>query len=467
MAWDGRLLSFTSCCTWLRTEAWRPLGFVSDMNLMSKVENTRQPKGASCRNMHRQLDVLLHGLYCVQHGQDDRLKNVCITLDDKQYLMDVICPILFIIGDGKSNDVLTGRYSSHTEGVKRHCRACYCGIDSLDHPYAECQRVTKSAMKSLMEQHNEHTLQQVSQYRVDNAFDRLLLPADDYGIWGATPTNLMHVMPIGIMKYCLEIIINAMPRVLRLEIDVMAATFHDRNRQSYRQSYPKTDFSKGVTNLTRLTADEICGLVFVLAALFKTTRGWEILELSITLCDELPDCVNASGVLEVLECLLCFWAWTRQHQFWLLKDDKTASTTVQHAMRVMLLKIKTQLPRLDGMGWKISKFHELLHLVEDMHRYGSPVNTSASSPEHNHLHFAKRPGRRAHKDHATFDLQVATRLTDTMILQSIAKLMISTGDDNNSTTVLNTPSEASSSVAMSSIAESISNATSYSLQIRD
>ena len=43
--------------------------------------------------------------------------------------------------------------------------------------------------------------------------------------------------------------------------------------------------------------------------------------------------------------------------------------------------------------------------------------------------------------------------------------MISTGDDNNSTTVLNTPSEASSSVAMSSIAESISNATSYSLQI--
>ena len=128
--------------------------------------------------------------------------------------MDVICPILFIIGDGKSNDVLTGQYSSHTEGVKRHCRACYCGVDSLDDPYAECQRVTKSAMKSLMGQHNEHTLQQVSQYRVYNAFDRLLLPADDYGIWGATPTYLMHVMPLGIMKYCLEIILNAMPRVL-------------------------------------------------------------------------------------------------------------------------------------------------------------------------------------------------------------------------------------------------------------
>ena len=118
-----------------QTEARRPLGFVSDMNLMPKVESNRQPKGATCRNMHRQLDVLLHGLYCVQQGHDDRLKNVWITLDDKQYLMDVICPIFFIIGDGKSNDVLTGRYSSHTEGVKRHCLACYCGVDSLDHPY--------------------------------------------------------------------------------------------------------------------------------------------------------------------------------------------------------------------------------------------------------------------------------------------------------------------------------------------
>ena len=115
------------------------------------------------------------------------------------------------------------------------------------------------------------------------------------------------------MKYCLEIIVNAMPQVLRLAIDVMAATFNKRHHQSYWQLYPKTDFSKGVTNLTRLTADEICGLVFVLAALFKTTRGGEILELSIEFCDEIPDGVHASGVIEVLECLLCFWAWARQH----------------------------------------------------------------------------------------------------------------------------------------------------------
>ena len=79
-------------------------------------------------------------------------------------------------------------------------------------------------MKTLMDQHNEHTLQQVSHYRVNNAFDRLLLPSDDYGTWGATPTDLMHVIPLGIMKYCLEIISNAMPRVLQLEINVLHDT---------------------------------------------------------------------------------------------------------------------------------------------------------------------------------------------------------------------------------------------------
>ena len=167
--------------------------------------------------------------------------------------------------------------------------------------------------------------------------------------------------------------------------------------------------------------------------------------------------------MEVLECLLCFWAWTKQYQFWLLKDDKTATATVQHAMRLMLLKIRTQLPRYEGMGWKISKFHELLHLVKDMRRYGSPVNTSASSPEHNHLYFAKRPGRRAQKDHATFDHQVATRLTNSMMLQSIAQLMSTSTADHDDSVVVAT--NEALSVDMSSISETIGNATAYSLQI--
>ena len=344
-----------------------------------------------------------------------------MVVDDKQYLMDVICPILFVMGDGKSNDALTGRYATHTEGVKRHCRACKCDVNDLDNPYVVCESVRKSMMEAVLKRNDDAELKELSQYHVDNAFSRLMLPVDDYGIWGATPTDLMHALPLGIFKYCLEIIItDSMPPRLRMEIDVMASDFNKRNRQMHRRTFPKTDFSKGVTNLTLLTADEMCGLMFLLTVLFQTSRGWEILEETIEVSKVIPETVYAEGIMEVLECLLCFWAWTRQAEYWHLEDDVKESNAAQYAIRMMLNKVVTQLPRKSGMGWKVSKFHEMLHLVEDIRRYGSPRNTNTSAAERNHVQFAKRPGRRSQKRHVTFDKQVATRITDSMILRELS-----------------------------------------------
>ena len=49
-------------------DVWRLFGFVSDLNLMSREESKKLPKGAKTRNYHLQLDILLNGLSKIQHG---------------------------------------------------------------------------------------------------------------------------------------------------------------------------------------------------------------------------------------------------------------------------------------------------------------------------------------------------------------------------------------------------------------
>ena len=41
--------------------------------------------------------------------------------------------------------------------------------------------------------------------------------------------------------------------------------------------------------------------------------------------------------------------------------------------------IKESFPRgRDQLGWQIAKFHHLLHMVEEIGKFGAPENTSAN-----------------------------------------------------------------------------------------
>ena len=54
--------------------------------------------------------------------------------------------------------------------------------------------------------------------------------------------------------------------------------FIQRHRQTYRSRYPATDFIRGVTNLTKVTARKSLGLVFLFVILSQYDKGWDILD---------------------------------------------------------------------------------------------------------------------------------------------------------------------------------------------
>ena len=72
---------------------------------------------------------------------------------------------------------------------------------------------------------------------------------------------------------------------------------------------------------------------------------------------------------------------------------------INEKVKVIMVKITEKLPRLEGNGWNVVKFHGLLHLASDVRSFGSPMQFHASRPEHNHKHFCKQPGRRVQMTH--------------------------------------------------------------------
>ena len=69
--------------------AWRLLGYVHpDLNrarssAMNAVANSQSQKGRTTCNVHRIIDVILHGLKSAQAGEDHRLKGAPVKLGGK------------------------------------------------------------------------------------------------------------------------------------------------------------------------------------------------------------------------------------------------------------------------------------------------------------------------------------------------------------------------------------------------
>ena len=116
--------------------------------------------------------------------------------------------------------------------------------------------------------------------------------------------------------------------------------------------------------------------------------------------------------MELLEAMLCFDAWLNRGTFWRLEETAVAKDSAQFSIKVLMTMCSNYLPTTNSNRWNFPKLHELLHVVDDMSRFGAPTNFCAQRPESLLISAAKQPGRRAQKRHHGIDneLQAAQRL---------------------------------------------------------
>jgi hypothetical protein len=183
-------------------------------------------------------------------------------------------------------------------------------------------------------------------------------------------------------------------------------------------------------------------------------EGWDLLNKAL---EERGENTNLRDVLEALEALSCFDAWSRMDKYWKLTQQNEYAMEAKNSLAKMLTMVSKRLPRQTGNGWKLPTFHNTMHIVGDMCKYGKPKEANTEVGECNHKVFAKRIGRRCRKQHKTFANQVAVRLSDAFIIEKLASAMDLLEDDENDSDTVNNCDDISQ--------ESTKGATHYSIQL--
>ena len=123
----------------------------------------------------------------------------------------------------------------------------------------------------------------------------------------------------------------------------------------------------------------------------------------------------ANCYLHLFEMMMCYEQWAKKPEYWVL-DDEEGIDLARSAIVKFLDSVKEIADRTEGYQWKITKFHEQLHVIWYMNRFGSPRNFDAGMGEKNHKVLAKWPAATAQKRYMTFDKQSMERLHELYIL---------------------------------------------------
>jgi hypothetical protein len=179
-----------------------------------------------------------------------------VKLGGKWLAVDIVCPLLFVINDGKQGDQLCGRVTSHHSSTRQHHRSCGCVYEDRSNANVQCSFLTTSEVNNICAHGSEEELQQWSIYRVDNAFNRVQMGNNPYGIFMCAVIDVMHTIQAGVIMYVLEFFKNFVNVATLAKIDQMAINFDKTCSQSIRSSFPSSDFSRGITNLTKVECSE-------------------------------------------------------------------------------------------------------------------------------------------------------------------------------------------------------------------
>jgi len=239
-------------------------------------------------------------------------------------------------------------------------------------------------------------LRLMSQHMHINAFHDVWLGSNTFGLLESLPHDMMHAFLHGVLMYVIEVIISPMNPSEKYELDKIVDQIIVPVRSTLRKDYPRCSFTRGITNLTLVTADERAGVVFVLALVAASKPGSDMLTKAAARIerahakkqkvnlevDENGDAIidleceeeeneevvyteslcQPQNMLNMLEMMLAFHAWYKRGHPFCLKTN-LHKTKMLNAIRNMMKEVIKNAPREDRNGWRLQKFHDLLHVV--------------------------------------------------------------------------------------------------------
>ena len=373
----------------------------------SESEAEEAIEGApKAQDLHSMLRVALKSLVKLQKTGfiwDLQYKNR--TYKDIEFIVYVP----FVKCDTEEGDLLCGKYLVRTGNVAQLCRYCYCPTEEADNPAARYKMKTQKKIEKLVDKKDLDALKQISQQCIRNAFYPVRFhQANECGIHGATPSEMLHALLLGLFKYGRDIFFVYMGKTSKLshDIDGLAKMYGKLlSRQSDRDK-PHTNFNKGIRK-GKLMAKQYRGVLLVMAAVLASTKGREMLKKKKNFGGE----AGLKDWTLLVELLLEWEAYLNEKK---MKRAHVQRLAKKHRFIMYIMTVVAK--RTEGMGLKLMKFHAIVHLVTDMLLYGVPTEFDTGSNESHHKP-TKQAAHLTQRNESTFHMQTAMRLVEFLAIE--------------------------------------------------
>ena len=213
------------------------------------------------------------------------------------------------------------------------------------------------------------------------------------------------------------------------QLDSLAQTMTRWDRQRFFSAgsdpnMPRLIWHDGITSITQMPAKHKVGLMLTIVILSQMEAGRELLVPALADEGESHHAATARyyKMVYVFQMMLSYWSWLKKESYW-ERGDNESLLEAKAAIRRMLVDLSALWPRLTGNKWAKPKFHEQLHVPDDIERNGAPINTNSGLAEHNHISNVKRPARNTQRRRAVFDRQIAERISETYIIDTAYQRM--------------------------------------------
>ena len=383
-------------------KAWRPLGFITEFG-QHKIKNHKSITNAEkLQDFHYQLEIILSSLRDCQ-------KNCGFLWDlkhkNKTFRVNMKPVVLLVVGDAQGNHKLAGMYGKFTE-VNRVNHSCNCPWTETDNEKFKCNFVKQCDIKELCLNNDTNGLNFLSQHNIENAFDSIVTGCHPAGINALMPSEILHQMFLGLMEYALKAFFGEFGNMSLRKIDNYGKEMFTRFQHNSDRSIPIRYFRDGFTKMTKQKGSDKIGLsVIVICCMYSKYK-----DIIIEGCRVGPTTKKIESYVFIIERLIILAEWLCQDKF-----EVNCLAQVHHNI-VLLMKFYKQNVRRDSIhGMRISKFHELLHIIRDIHLFGPPKGYDGRPGESSHKQ-TKQLAQRTQKRTDYFEMQTGKRIFESLVI---------------------------------------------------
>lgn len=402
---------------------WRTLCLMPDLAAFeSKAQRSNQSPQTKSQRLHALFRVGMESYVECEQNRCSALKGVMLKLGDvaKQCNIKIACGL--VLGDIQGGDKICCRSASYLSSINRICRKCTIPGNQCDNVNFECCKISMKTVKDLVANQDVTKLSQINQYCVNSVWYNLSYGGCRFGIFSAAnPTEWLHALDNGLIEHCLhDLYKHYLTMQQRVKLDELVMKFLEMPRQHLMTANSNSDFPRlmwknGISTLTDITADYKVGMLLTIVVVSLTSDGNKLMRSAFSSEQQ------AKRVQKAFQKLLAYRSWLRKDKFWSV-NNPDGKQKAKKAIRDCLKFLKTHFPRQEGQGWNVPKFHEQLHVADDIARNGPPATSYTGVVEHQHV-TAKQHAERTTKHRQCLDKELGARQFETVVINDAHAIM--------------------------------------------